>query len=286
METTMVALATRFGNFQSSSRSRPMTEIEMQQIAPSIFAMQPHESRSERYGYIPTVEVLRGLQLEGFQPFMVAQSRSRVPGKSDFTKHLIRMRHADKIGQGGSPEVILVNSHDGTSSYQMMGGWFEFVCANGLIRGHAGEDIRVKHTGDVIGNVKEGAFAVLRTLQVVTDQRDAMRCLTLSDGERRAFARAALELRYEPDDSGNIRAPIEPERLLTVRRHDEHSDERSLWRSLNIVQENVIRGGLRGVDANRRRVRTREVTGIDQGTKLNRALWVLAEEMRKLKSAA
>jgi len=54
------------------------------------------------------------------------------------------------------------------------------------------------------------------------------------------------------------------------------------------VQENVIRGGMRGqsVDANgRRQVRAvRAVTGIDQDVKLNRALWTLAEEMRRLKA--
>jgi len=31
------------------------------------------------------------------------------------------------------------------------------------------------------------------------------------------------------------------------------------------------------------RTKTREVKGIDQNIKLNRALWTLAEEMRKLK---
>jgi hypothetical protein len=33
-----------------------------------------------------------------------------------------------------------------------------------------------------------------------------------------------------------------------------------------------------------RRMRTREVSSIDRGVSLNRALWVLAEEMRKLKA--
>ena len=31
-------------------------------------------------------------------------------------------------------------------------------------------------------------------------------------------------------------------------------------------------------------MRTREVAGIDRNVSLNRALWVLAEEMRKLKA--
>ena len=33
--------------------------------------------------YIPTIEVLRGLRKEGFEPFMVAQSKSRIEGKSE-----------------------------------------------------------------------------------------------------------------------------------------------------------------------------------------------------------
>ena len=38
----------------------------MRLAAPSIFAAGKHESRSERYAYIPTIDVLRGLQKEGF----------------------------------------------------------------------------------------------------------------------------------------------------------------------------------------------------------------------------
>ena len=61
----------------------------MRPAAPSIFAAGKHESRSARYTYIPTIEALRGLQTEGFQPFMVAQGKSRIEGKSEFTKHMI-----------------------------------------------------------------------------------------------------------------------------------------------------------------------------------------------------
>jgi len=49
------------------------------------------------------------------------------------------------------------------------------------------------------------------------------------------------------------------------------------------VQENVIRGGQPGRSAQGRRLQTRPVGSIDRGVSLNRALWMLAEEMRKLK---
>lgn len=46
----------------------------------------------------------------------------------------------------------------------------------------------------------------------------------------------------------------------------------------------MIKGGLSGRTANGRRQRTREVQGIDQNLRLNRALWMLAEGLRQLKA--
>ena len=76
--------------------------------------------------------------------------------------------------------------------------------------------------------------------------------------------------------------------MLTVRRAGDAGAD--LWTTFNRVQENTIRGGLSawGRDAHnrRRRVTTREVNGIDQDVKLNRALWLLGERMAALKGAA
>jgi hypothetical protein len=63
-----------------------------------------------------------------------------------------------------------------------------------------------------------------------------------------------------------------------------------LWTAFNRVQENAIRGGLqawsRDAHNRSRRIRSREVTGIDQDVKLNRALWLLGERMATLKGVA
>ena len=91
-------LATRFArNTRVIRANEPLSEDQMRAAAPSIFAEGKHSSRSERYTYIPTIEVLRGLRKEGFEPFMAAQGTSRVEGKEAFTKHMIRMRHAGQV---------------------------------------------------------------------------------------------------------------------------------------------------------------------------------------------
>jgi hypothetical protein len=52
------------------------------------------------------------------------------------------------------------------------------------------------------------------------------------------------------------------------------------------VQENALIGGQRGRGPQGRRVQTRPIGNIDRSVSLNRALWMLAEEMRRIKGDA
>lgn len=284
---TSSLLASRFGRGARLLRSElPLAEDQMRAVAPSVFAEGKHASRSERYAYIPTIEVLRGLHKEGFEPFMVAQGGSRIEGKTEFTKHMIRMRHAGQMRQGRSeaPEIILINSHDGASSYQMLAGVFRFVCCNGLVVGDVIDDIRIPHKGHIQGEVIEGAFRVLEAFEHVDAATESMKGLTLRPEEHQAFATAALVLRYgEPEnDAARPAAPITAQQLMQPRRMEDLGD--SLWLSFQRTQENLMRGGQPGRSSQGKRMHTRAVGSIDRGVQLNRALWVLADEMRRLKA--
>ena len=277
-------LASRFAPSTHVLRSEtPLGEDQMRRAAPSIFAAGKHASRSDRYTYIPTIEVLRGLAREGFQPFMVAQGKSRVEGKTEFTKHMIRMRHAGQVtARQEANEIILINSHDGASSYQMLAGVFRFVCCNGLVVGEISNDIRIPHKGNIQGEVIEGAFRVLDDFEAVDASADAMKAITLQPQEQRAFGTAALALRFGERHEGLPPAPVTADQLIEPRRPEDQGP--SLWTTFQRIQENVTQGGLRGRTATGRRMRTREVASIERGVSLNRALWMLAEEMRKLKA--
>ncbi|WP_241283971.1 DUF932 domain-containing protein [Pseudomonas aeruginosa] len=258
----------------------PLSDEQIRTVAPSIFAEAPHESRSERYSYIPTATVLRELRGEGFEPFMVCQTRVRRDDRRDFTKHMIRLRHASQIdARGEANEIILLNSHDGTSSYQMLAGMFRFVCQNGLICGDTVADVREPHKGDVAAQVIEGAYQVLHGFEQAQVSREAMRAVTLDGGEAEVFARAALALKY--DDHAKP-APITERQVVAPRRLDDNRAD--LWSVFNRTQENLIRGGLVGRSNSGRRQRTRPVQGIDQDLRLNRALWLLADGLRQLKA--
>jgi hypothetical protein len=280
---TTPTLATRFARNTFTLRSEtPLAEEQMRAVAPSIFAAGKHASRSDRYTYIPTIEVLRGLKKEGFEPFMVAQGKSRIEGKTEFTKHMIRMRHGQVSTRPEANEIILINSHDGASSYQLLSGLFRFVCCNGLVVGNVSNDIRIPHRGNIEGEVIEGAFRVLDDFEAVEASTEGMKALELKQDEERAFATAALALRYGERTEGQPPAPITAEQLIEARRPEDLGH--SLWLTMNRVQSNTLQGGQPGRSTQGRRIRTRAVGSIDRTVSLNRALWVLAEEMRKLKT--
>lgn len=67
--------------------------------------------------------------------------------------------------------------------------------------------------------------------------------------------------------------------ILTSRRYEDRKDD--LWSVFNRCQENLSKGGLPGRSAQGKRSRTRAVNGIDGDIKLNRALWVMAEELQQ-----
>jgi hypothetical protein len=73
----------------------PLTLDDIAQRAPSALATRPYDAMSTKYGFVPTVGVIQAMIAAGFQPFSAVQSRTRIVGKGDFTKYLIRFRHPD-----------------------------------------------------------------------------------------------------------------------------------------------------------------------------------------------
>ena len=93
-------LASRFASRSPVLRSeRPLSDDQIRAVAPSIFAEAPHESRSERYSYIPTATVLQELRGEGFEPFMVTQTRVRHDDRRDLWS--VFNRTQENLTKGG-----------------------------------------------------------------------------------------------------------------------------------------------------------------------------------------
>jgi uncharacterized protein DUF932 len=261
-------------------QNRPLSNEEINAIAPSAFATQPWYAQSSRYAFVPTSDVIEGMRSAGFLPYNALQSRSRVSAKQFFTKHILRFRPQDvSLAQVGDTtvEAVLINSHDGTSRYELSLGAFRLACLNGMMVAEGFcEIVRIRHTGNIIQNVIDATRNILLAAPKVTEAVKLWKTIDLAPTEARILAEEAHSLRFE---EGAV-APA-PEKLLQPRRYADNGTD--LWSTFNRIQENTVEGGLRTYNNHGRRNRTRPVVGIAENTKLNRALWSLAAKMAEIK---
>jgi hypothetical protein len=259
-----------------------LTRDDLQRLAPSVFTTRAHSRVSTRYQFIPTLDLVEGLEAEGWFPVSASESRARTADRDGFTKHLLRFRRLDgRVPLVGDtvPEVVLLNSHDGSSTYQLHAGLFRLVCSNGMVIASAAMgQMRRRHTGDALREVIEGTDDIVDTLPAIAGQVDRFQAIELKPTEQTAFAEAALTLRWEPEH-----APVTPSQLLAARRPED--DHPTLWITFQRVQENLLKGGQRGPRRAGRRTTTRAITAVDGSVKLNQALWLLTERMAELKTA-
>lgn len=268
-----------------------LTIDQIRARVPSIFAETPHESRSAKFTHIPTSAVLEGLMREGFVPVEASQGGSRQEGKADFTKHAIRLRLSDNapalVGRGDQlyPEIMLMNAHDGTSAYKLIPAAYRVLCANGLVSSTSLGEQKVPHKGDVINDVIEGAFSVVKTLPQVVETAQTWSGIRLEKRAQEALAEGMAALRWEPQEVGGQivpTAPVSAEQLLQTRRVGDAGND--LWLTFNRIQEGIMKGGQsyqtrneRGQVTGSRKVRP--INGVDDTRRINQAMWLLTERM-------
>ena len=138
----------------------------------SVLTGRPSARLSTSYGFIDTRPLVETALAAGFQVTSAMATRSRRDPAS--AKHMVRLRHPDAIGNNAEvPEIILLNSHDGTSSYQLLAGFFRMVCSNGLIAGNVQNDVRIRHSGNIVDDVIEGSSQVIENVNALAERIDA-----------------------------------------------------------------------------------------------------------------
>jgi len=269
---------------------RPTVILQDQDLrmnAPSVFANQAWAENSQSYRFLPTITVVNALRDSGYNLVKATQSACRIDGKGEFTKHMLRLRHSSHMNPlnigDEVPEIVLVNSHDRTSAFKLMLGIFRLVCSNGMVvASQRIESLSVRHMGsdNLLNEIIDVTAEIINEAPKAIEQINRFKNIPLTPDEQLAFASGARELLPTSIN-------IQPSRLLTVRRYDdrENSDgSRDVWKTSNIIQENMIRGGIRGVNANNRLMRTRAVKSVQGDININKALWKLTEELSRIKT--
>lgn len=250
-----------------------LTQTEIAVRAPSVFATSPHESRSEKYHQVRTDSILDRLFQAGFGVVHAQQGKSKIEGKAAFTKHMLRFRQekALEIRGGVFPEVVVMNSHDGTSAYHVFLGLFRVVCTNGLVAGTTFKSFRFGHSARLAEDVLDASFEIVDQAAIAHERIALMQARTLGDDDVEMFARAAHALRFgdRSDDTA-----VRPRQLLEARRTADKGN--SVWEVMNRVQENAMTG-VPAITSGGIRIPRRRFNEAHASAQFNRDLWDLAE---------
>lgn len=271
----MTETSTQIRHFPAIIDQNGITLTDLNRRFPSIFAKQPSPKMSDRYYFLSTANVVNDLIARDWIVTQVAQRSTRASGRDPrFTRHMVRVRPAQlsakarKVGDV-IPEVVIINSHDGQAKFQMWGGLFRLVCANGLVISMGQSDSLVLRHVPTAAAMLERIAAVLEAAVSSYDIVQQMMKATMTKAATQSFAKRAAQLAYGEVD-------WDTSALLEARREEDNGQ--SVWKVFNRIQENVIRGGQTINHAGSTRpVHLRGITHIGRSTDFNVGLWNLAK---------
>ncbi len=257
-----------------------LVEIPIASLVSSVFTKTPHESLSENYIHIPTSVLVTDMIKLGWKPCESNQINSKK--KSGYQKHVVKFFNPDLFIQkeNGSdvdifPQILIFNSHDGSSSFQFRTGLYRLACSNGLIVStHEIEKFKIRHMGYNFENLRVTLNTMTEKLPTLINKINQFKSISLTEPQINDFAKKSWALRFDKKyliDSNNI--------TKSVRKDDEGND---LWNVFNRVQENLIKGGFKIVNTENNKVRViKKVRSFVNDIKLNEDLWELAETYTK-----
>ena len=240
----------------------------------AIDAAHAASTTSDKYGFVSTRSVIDNLTDLGFRTRSIQIQRVNKEERKGFQKHIVRMQHSDLMPKVGDefPEVVLINSHDGGSSYKMMLGMFRLVCSNGMVSGSIQDEIRFVHRKVNIERINEGVMQIVDRAARLGDVVSRMKSRELTLPEQASFVEEAVKLRYDAPNEDSTYAETSQWRhrlysMNALRRYEDRGND--LWRVFNRVQENLTQG--------RRGSGVRRITSPSTDIDINRKLWTLAE---------
>ena len=258
----------------------PLTQSELLAQAPALFTEEPHYDVSDKYHFIPTIDVINEIKKNNWHPVSVSEAKVRDEDKEGYQQHLVRFRHFDDLlaPQANAVELLLFNSHDRSKSFSISAGIYRFVCSNGLIIADSVfESYKIKHLGERENDVAMAVANITAIKPKLMKKIDKLESIQLSELEKESFAKSSIPLRFNK----NLQLDNNTDLLVPHREEDTADD---LYTVLNVIQENLLRGNISGTNKDTgRRFTSKEITSISKDVEVNQGLWDIAERIASIK---
>jgi hypothetical protein len=190
---------------------------------------------------------------------------------------MITFRRPDtnlKLG-GVLPQISWTNNHAAAKRAVLLGGFFKVVCSNGLIIscGIAETKFMRIHKDGAEFDLDKALHAALLRLDEAEADVDRWMHFDLNFGQKQEFAQRAVLVKNQHDAIWS--AHFDAHEFLNTRRPEDRKND--LWTVFNVVQENIIQGGVKGANGT-----TRGITQVSEVMRINQGLWQLAQEYGNL----
>jgi hypothetical protein len=245
----------------------------MYERAPALFTTTAHPKMSERYAFTNTYDILTHIHNKGFKVSSVQG------GQNKYAKVMVRMRHSAYDSRDEAPELIVIDSHDGSSRIKLCLGIIKFICMNGMIAGDVLYSKSFMHLApDLMAQIMLEIDDIEQPINTLRERVQRMKDHKTNIGERIALADIAIRARFGEDRSVGFIADMR-QRILHHRRREDASDD--MYTVMNVIQENVIRGGFSYQTSGNSVRRLQDVRAVDRNININQAVWQGAEDLLK-----
>jgi hypothetical protein len=167
-----------------------LSDEQLRRTAPSIFAVAPCASVSDRYGFVPTIDVVNALRTAGWWPVHAAQTEVRKPENRNVTRHVVRFWRQEQPLQVGDTlaQLVLTNSHDRTVTYGLDVGLYRLACLNGLVVDCRELDsLRIRHGSRIVDEVIDASQEVIKRVPAVLEAVNRFQQIRLARHERERY---------------------------------------------------------------------------------------------------
>ena len=247
----------------------PLNFETLKSQVPAIFTTSPSPKMSDRYTFVPTMDILENFEQEGWQVYSAKQT-----GRSQFATHEIRLRNGELPAVGDSLiEAVIRNSHNGLTTFSVSSGLHRLVCSNGLtVPTSLAEQFNIRHQNFDLGEVRRLTDSFASRLPIIQESLSKMENRELTMDEKVGFVKGAAAIRWK---EGNMPSTMSIEEILNPLRDGDVGN--SLWKVFNVVQEKMVRGGVGYRSGRGRLTSMRELKNISVVNNVNTKLWELAE---------
>jgi hypothetical protein len=247
----------------------PLNFETLKSQVPAIFTTSPSPKMSDRYTFVPTMDILGNFEQEGWQVYSAKQT-----GRSQFATHEIRLRNGELPAVGDSLiEAVIRNSHNGLTTFSVSSGLHRLVCSNGLtVPTSLAEQFNIRHQNFDLGEVRRLTDSFASRLPIIQESLSKMENRELTMDEKVGFVKGAAAIRWK---EGNMPSTMSIEEILNPLRDGDVGN--SLWKVFNVVQEKMVRGGVGYRSGRGRLTSMRELKNISVVNNVNTKLWELAE---------